>query len=645
MLQIIRDRMTGAVLWIVIGTICLPFAFWGVERFETGGTDPVIVKVGDSKITQSQFRNEFEGAYRQLEQQMGPAFDASKIDQAAMREKVLKDMIDKVLLKQYARSAGYRIDDAGLRAYLESVPYFQDNNGQFSADRYKSVLAGALHTTPEVFEADRRDKLPVEQLHQAVLESAFVTPAQTSARWRLSKQQRVFSYVRFDQARYLPTVQVSDDQVKQRYEQNKGAYQAPERIKLAYLELSLDDMPKTAPPADSVLREIYDSRKTTLFSAPEERRASHILVAFGADKAAAQAKAQGLYAKLKAGADFAALAKQNSDDPGSRDKGGDLGWIKHGVTVPKFEAALFAMDKPGTLTEPVETQFGYHLIRLDEIKPAQVKAFEDPAVHQQLVDLWQQKDAVKNFQDQWSKLESLAFENASSLDPAAKALGLQVRNTDWITRKGGTDIAANPAVLTAAFSSEVVQDGENSKPISLDPRHVVVVRKAQYEAPRQLGLNEVGEQIRGDLKAEAAKAKAKAEADALLKSLEGGASFEATVKAAGVTVTSPGATARDNKALDAGMLDVLFKMPRPASAKPGYAEAAFANGDVAVLALSAVDDPVVQSADEAAIKQDSMKLRSMLAGAEYGAFRKQIEKHISVQRKAKPAADVTDAGG
>ncbi|MBL6749255.1 MAG: SurA N-terminal domain-containing protein [Nevskia sp.] len=636
--------MTGPILWVVIATISLPFAFWGVQRFEGGGTDPVIARVGDAKITQSQFRNEYDGAYRQLAQQMGPAFDASKIDQAGMRDKVLQDMVDKLLLKQYARSAGYRIDDAGLREYLEAIPYFQDN-GRFSADRYKSVLAGVLHTTPEQFEADRRDKLPVEQMREAVLASAFVTPAQTSASWRLERQQRVFSYVRFEQAKYLAAADVTDAQVKQRYDERKAGYFAPERIKLAYVELALEQMPKSAPPSDDVLRQIYDTRKASLFSSPEERHAAHILVAFGADKAAAQKKAQDLYAKLKAGADFAELARQNSDDPGSKAQGGDLGWVKRGTMVPKFEAALFAMDKPGSLGEPVETQFGWHIIKLIDVKAAQVKPFDDAAVHQQLVELWQQKDAVKNFQDQWGRLEQLAFENSASLDPAAKSLGLQIRTTDWITRKGGTDIASNPAVLAAAFSTEVQQDGDNSKPMALDPQHVVVVRKAAYEAPRQLALNEVSEQIRGDLKSEAAKARAKTEADALLKILQAGTGFESAVKGAAASAVSPGATARDNSALDAVLLGVLFRMPRPAAGKLGYAEAPLGNGDIAVIALSAVDDPVLQSADEAVIRKNNVQLRDAMAGAEFAAFRRQIGKRIAVQVKAKPAAEGAETGG
>lgn len=644
MLQIIRDRMTGPILWAIIGIICLPFAFWGVQRFEGGGTDPILAKVGSVKITQSQFRNEYEGAYRQLVQQMGPGFDASKIDQNALRDKVLQGMVDKLLLKQYARQAGYRMDDAALRDYLESIPYFQDN-GRFSAERYKAVLTSLFHVTPEQFEADRRQALPVEQMREAVLESAFVTTAQAATAWRLAHQQRVFSYVKFEQAKYLTAASVSDAEVQKRYEQNKASYQAPERIKVAYVELALEQMPKAAAPADDVLKEIYESRKATLFSTPEERHASHILIAFGADKAAAQKKAQELYDKARNGADFAALAKDNSDDPGSKGKGGDLGWVKRGMMVPKFESALFALDKAGALSEPVETQFGWHVIKLDEIKPAQTKAFDDPQVKQQLVELWQQKDAAKNFQDQSTKLEQLSFENTSSLDAAAKALNLQVHTTDWFTRKGGPDIAANAAVVAAAFSSEVLQDGDNSKPIAIDPQHIVVLRKAEYEAPRPLQLAEVSGQIRDELRGEAAKARTQADADALLKALQGGASFDSAVKAAGASAVSPGAVGRDSSGVDAALLGALFKMPRPAAGKLGYAQAPLANGDVAVIALSAVNDPLVQSSDQPAIKQETTQLRDALAGAEFAAYRKQVEQRVKVEIKAKPTADNVEPGG
>src|SRR5581483_10579459 len=560
MLQTIRDRMTGPVLWAIVGILIVPFAFFGVQSLQGGGGgDPTVAEVGGVKITQSQFQREYQARYQELVQRMGPNFRADEVPRAQLRDDALKNLVQAEVWNQYTHDTGYRIDDAGLRAWLEAMPYFQDK-GRFSADRYKAVLS-SVGQTPERFEAAQRQQLPQEQLRGAVLDSAFVTPREDEAAWKLLHQQRVFSYVKFDPAKYQSAVTVTDDQIKQRYEQKKDGFKAPERIKLAYVELALDELPKATPPTPDVLKAIYEARKAALFSTPEERRASHILIAFGADKDAARKKADELYAKIKGGADFAELAKANSDDPGSKGKGGDLGWVKHGAMVPKFEAALFALAKAGDISEPVQTEYGWHIIKLEELKPAQTLPFEDPAVQKQLLDLYQQQDATTRFTDMSAKLDQLSFENSASLEPVAKALGLQVKSTDWFTRKGGQGIAANQAVIAAAFSQAVVQDGENSKPIALDPRRLVVVRKAEYEAPRQLSQAEVADQIRAELRDEAAKAKAQAAVDALLKGVNEGQTFEVATKAAGLTAASPGAVQRDNKDLPQPLLKAVFGMP------------------------------------------------------------------------------------
>lgn len=644
MLQTIRERMTGPILWGIIGVLIIPFALFGVQTLQGGGGgDPTVAEVGGVKITQSQFQNEYRGRYQELAQRMGDNFRADDVQLSKLRDEVLQDMIQREVLKQYTHDTGYRVDDAGLRAYLEAMPYFQDN-GHFSADRYRNTLT-SVGQTPERFEAQQRVMLPQEQLRGAVLDSAFITPLQGEAAWKLLHQQRVFSYVKFDPAKYQSAVTIGDDQIKQRYESKKDSYKAPERIKLAYVELALDELPKATAPNADVLKAIYEKHKASLFATPEQRRASHILIAFGADKAAAKKKADDLYAKIKAGADFGEAAKANSDDPGSKSKGGDLGWVKHGMMVPKFEAALFAMGKAGDISEPVETEYGWHIIKLEELKPAATTPFEDAGVQKQLLDVYQQQDAITRFNDMSTKLDQLSFENSSSLEPVAKALGLQVKTTDWFTRKGGADVAANQSVIAAAFSQPVLQDNENSKPIGLDPQHLVVVRKAEYEAPRQLSQAEVSEQIRTELRDEGAKAKAEAAAAALLKSADEGQTFEAATKAAGVTPIAPGAIERDNKDLPPALVGAVFKLPRPVATKLGYGQATLDDGGIAVIALSAVNDPQPQSTTQDSIHASGNQLRSTRAGAEFAAYRSVVEKEVKVKIKATPAASEVEQGG
>jgi peptidyl-prolyl cis-trans isomerase D len=386
MLQTIRDRMHGPILWGIIAVFVVSLGLFGVQSLQgNNGTDPTVADVGGVKITQSQFQREYQQSYQELAQHMGPNFRADLVPRDKLREDALKTLIQREVLQQYTRDTGYRVDDAGLRAWLEAMPYFQDK-GHFSAERYKAMLSGEGRS-PEQYEAMLRSELPQEQLRDVVLQSAFVTPREREAAWKLDHQQRVFSYVKFEPAKYQAAVTISDDQVKQRYEQKKDSYKAQERVKLAYVELALEDLPKATAPGTEVLKAIYEKHKDALFHTDEQRRVSHILIAFGADKDAAKKKADDLYAKLKAGGDFAAAAKANSDDPATRSKGGDLGMIKRGNMPPKFDAALFGMDKAGDIAGPVETQYGWHLIKLDELKPAQTLPFDDAGVQRQLLDL------------------------------------------------------------------------------------------------------------------------------------------------------------------------------------------------------------------------------------------------------------------
>ena len=639
MLQSIRDNLTGPIVWVVIGLITVPFAIWGVESFFTGGTDPTVAKIGGVKITQSQFRGAYENRYRQMQQLYGESFRADMIDPAKLRESVLDDLVQESVLRQSARSEGYRASNAAVREYIESIPAFQEN-GRFSAKAYRAAVSRSGQSA-ERLEAQLREGMMIEQMREAVQATAFVTPVEVTAAERLARQQREFASVKIDPARYAGAVAITDEQIKQRYDERKDSFQAPERIRLAYLELALDQLPKATTPGPEILKPVYEAEKASRFTTPEQRKASHILVSFGADKDAAKKKAEDLYAQLQKGADFASLAKANSDDTGSKNNGGSLGVVKRGMMVPRFEAALYALSKGGEISPPVETEFGWHLIRLDELQPARTAPFEDADVQKQLVELYQQRDAARRFDELSKKLEDAAFENPTSLDAAAKATELKPQTTEWFTRSGGGGIAANPAVIAAAFSPELVKDNENSKPITIEPGHLVVVRKAEYEAPRQRELAEVSDSIRDELRKAQAAAKAEAEAVAIVAEVSAGKLIDEVAKAHGLQATPRTTVSRTTTDVDRKLVDALFKMPRPEAGKLSVAKTELTQGGLAVIALSAVKEgaaPPPPAADAVAAPQnEGAALRNAVAGAEFGAYRNELKQHIKVDIREKVA--------
>ncbi len=647
MLQAIRDRLIGWVLWLMIGIICVPFAFWGIQSIGSGGGDPVVAKVGGwfdgwvgaERITESQLRAQYDRRYQQLQMMMGENFRADQVDPKQFREIVLRDMIQEITLRHYSDKAGYAASDGALVNAVREIPMFQGKDGQFDVDVYHQRLSERGYSTTR-FETEMRNSLAIEQMRSGVVETAFATDADLAETYRITGQQRTLAYAQFEVSKYAPGVKVEDAQVQALYDKRKSQFMTPERIKLAYVELSLDAMPKAANPGDDVLKTMYEAEKATRFSTTEERHARHILIPFGNDKDAARKHAEEIAAKLKSGADFAALAKSDSGDPGSKEKGGDLGWVKRGQMVPKFEQALYAMQK-GEVSAPVETEFGWHLIKLDDVHPSTVRPFDDKSVQSELLDVYQKKEGEKHFAEQQEKVEQIAFENPTSLDAVAKALNVEVKTTDWFGRGGGTGIAANKAVKEAAFSPEVFGSNENSKPISIGAGDIVVVRKAEYEAPRQKELKEVADDVRNELRNEAAKSEAMKQAQAMLTLVRDGKKPDEAAKQSGVDLKSPGAIKRDDAKIDRAILKTLFHLPRPQGDKPSFEQVVLANGDVAAVFLSEVKDGDLASAPAEDVKRLRQQLRDKDAGEEFKAFRDHISDTVKV-KQLRSAADVPD---
>ena len=631
MLQSIRDRTSGLIAGFVVAIIVVPFAFWGVESFIGGGGDPVVAKVGGEKIHESQFRQNYEQRYQQYLQLMGENFRADQFDAERFRNSVLDDMTQESMLRQYTEDAGYGANDTVLFRAITTIPAFQVD-GKFDANAYKAALANQ-GLTPERFEAQLRQSLEIDQMREAVVDTAFMTPVEVRQLLQLAGQTREAAYALFPLSAYQGKLSVSDDEARSRYDETKEQYMAPERIKLAYVELAPDTAGEVATPSAEVLKTLYDAEKDSRFTSAEERKVRHLLVGFGADKSAAEKKAEGFAEQLKNGADFAALAKASSDDAGSKAAGGEIGWLRRGQMPDSFEKALWSL-KAGETSKPVETEFGWHLIHVDEIKAPTARPFDDAEVQSELVELYRNRERQKHFQEVSEKFEQLAFENPASLDAVAKELKLPVQTSDWLTRAGGSGIAATAAVQQAAFSPEVLKDGENSKPIAVGETRLVVVRKAEYEAPRQRSFDEVAAQVRSQLQDDKAKAQVLAEAQAALKAVQDGKTLEEAIAGKNAQIKSLGQVRRDDRSVDPALVAELFKLPRPASGKQSFAQVQLGSGDVAVLALSSVDTPSASEVQAA----EAQRFSQLAAGMEFQAYRNRIASQLKVERVNAPQA-------
>lgn len=630
MLQTIRDKITGYLAFFVIILITIPFSLWGIDFYLTGSSNPEVAEVGSKEITKSELDSAYDRQLQQLRRLMGDNFDQDRIDPPSFRRDVLNSMIQQAALDDYIDSESLAVDNASVSDYIRSLPTFQVD-GQFSQDTYLALLA-QQGISPQAFEEDVRASLALDQLRGAILESSFLSDAVIGNTYRLLRQQRGLDYLRVDAQQLAASVTPTEEEINQRYERDSASYSLPERVRLSYVLLDKSAYEPEPTPEPEMLEDMYATEKAARFSKPEQRTPRHILIRVDDDTSEEQAreKLENIASQLAGGAEFSDLAKQDSEDPGSKDEGGLLDPVTRGMLDPAFEDALFAMEE-GEVSPPVRTDFGWHLIRLEAVTPSSVLPLDDPTVQEELLNLYQVKMRDERFRQDSARLGELAYESDNSLKPVSETLGLEIQTTDWVTRGSGSGIAEQDAVRRTAFSEELLEQGYNSEVLELDSSRKLVVRVAEYEEARVRPLDEVRDEIVAALKQEAGRKQAREKGQALLEKLKSGESLSAVASGPRVSMKSPGLIGRDSDALEAAALQVLFEMPRPADGKNSYAGAALSDGDFVVMALNRVEDAKLDEAPESERQSTARNLRDRIAGAEFQAFVSALREELDVE--------------
>lgn len=580
MLQLLRGKKSGLFVKIALVLITIGFSFFGIESYFVSTTNTSVAKVGKTEISQDQFRDSLNRARQSMIQQTGGALDASYFERPEVKQQILERMINEKLLLNANESLGITVPATRLREEIMAIPAFQVD-GQFNQDQYRAALA-SQGMTPVGFEERVREEMSMRELPLQVGSTALVTDAQVDTYLRLKDQQRDFRYIKLDKPAAQNT-DVAADEIEAYYKAHSGEFMVPERVALDYLELDASKLNVNLTPDDATLKERYEKEKARFIS-NEERLASHILIKVGGkgspdDQKQALAKAEEIEKQLKDGKDFAALAKQDSADLGSKALGGDLGWLDKGTTDEAFETALFALNK-GEVSAPVLTSEGYHIIQLRDVRPGKTRSFEE--VKPELAKEFADSERERVYSEKAGKLTDLAYQDPSSLDGAAKQLDLKVQKTALFGRQGGAEgLAANPAVVKAAFSDAVLVQNNNSDPIDLGANHIAVVRVAEHKPATPIPLDEVRDQVRGRIIAERTSKEAKAHADALFAELGKGETLDQLAAAQKLKVEEQKGIGRDAANVDGALVKAAFEMPRPQD-KPGTRLVAL-GGDVYAL--------------------------------------------------------------
>ncbi len=602
-----RKKVQGIVTWSIIIVIGLAFASTGLmDYFSFGGSSQIAAKVNGEKISW----RAVDALYDRMQRQMGDRGG----DARTMKDQLRYALAQRTALLSSAKALGFVVGDEQIARTLLQIPAFQVD-GQFSKERYNQVLQDASYNDV-LFRHELAQDVLLGQLEQGFAKTSFSLNDELARMVELIDQRRDIGYMTIPVQKFKAGIQISKEDIQKHYDENKSSFVIPEMVSLQYVELSLDDLAKDVAVNDEELQNYYNDHKGS-YSAPERIHARHILIPINAAATAkagsgnanqtaknadesAKAKAEDIMAQLQKGGNFEALAKEHSADTGSAENGGDLGWFARGQMVPEFEQAAFTLRKANSITGPVKTAYGYHIIQLLEYKPAETRSFAD--VRSLVKEQLQRERAQANLADKGEQMAKLAFENASSLTPIMEQLGLKLKETAPFSRQGGQQdsINSNPAVIQAAFSEEVLKQGQNSEPIKIGDNSIVVIRMKSYTESKQQTLAEVEKSIQDKLILQAAADKAQEASDKIEKALAAGGDPNTIAKDNALTWKIKSEVSRNSTDSERTIIATAFQTPKPeAKDKPGVRSVKLPTGDYLVMAVNKVQDGDIGKIDAA----------------------------------------------
>ncbi len=514
-------RNNKRIVQVFLALITLPFAFFGVDSYmRNAGSGGDVASIGDMKITQQQFQQTLREQQDRLRTQLGDKFDPKMLENPEARKAILDDLINQRLLLVEARKKHMVASNEAIRQAISGIDTFKVD-GKFSSERYEAALR-AQGMSPAGFEAQLRQDLTLQHLAGAIGQSGLVARTVADRLLALQTEKRDVAEYRLSLDGYLGKVKLADDASKKFYDANAKQFETPEQAKADYVVLSMDAIAAQLAVTDAEIKSWYDSHKDR-YVQPEERRASHILIAsekLGKDKA--KTKAEALLAEIrKTPTAFAELAKKNSDDPGSASKGGDLGYFGRGTMVKSFEDAAQSL-KEGEISGVVESDFGFHIIKLTGIHAAKEKPLAD--VRSEIEAELKKSAGSRKFAEAAEAFSNMVYEQSDSLKPVADKFKLTIQHTDWLGRQANpaNGTMGNEKILAALFSDEAVKNKRNTEAVEIAPNTLVAARIAEYKPKALQPFDSVKSSIENLLKHKEAQVLASKDGEARLEALKKG---------------------------------------------------------------------------------------------------------------------------
>lgn len=593
MLERIREGSQGPWAMAIIALIVLSFVFAGVGSYLTSPGTSAVATVNGEEISAQELDRAYQNQRAQMESQFGESVAqlfSSEEYLANFRRSALDRLISEKLIQQQASEIGLRVSDEQIRETIVQMPEFQFG-GQFDNERFQTILR-QNGFSPADFRNYLRIQMTQNQLAAALTTSAFALDSEVEEANMLQRQTRDAKYLMVSAASFADSVEVSEADIETFYNNNIASFDTEEKVKLAYVKLSVEDLKGRVSVDDDAVRTYYEANLPS-YGKEEERRVSHILIESGDDVDAARAEIEALKAQLDNGADFATLASENSDDTFSAENGGDLDFITPEMMDAEFDEAAFALDSVGDVSDIVETDFGFHIIKLTDINEAQTKSFEEVASDIRESLLYDQ--AMEKYFELQNTLAEIAFEVPDTLEDAANAVNLPVQETALFSRNTAPEELNLPALLDDAFSSELIEERLNSDIIELDDENIVAIRVIEHEPQRTQSLDEVRDSITASVKSTKAREAAQAWASDVAVKVRAGEDVSALLSEKSATWETPKAVPRNGGTLAAAVVETLFALAPEGEGSVDVATTM--NGDVAVVQLEGVNAAPVLEAE------------------------------------------------
>ncbi|MFT5012075.1 MAG: peptidyl-prolyl cis-trans isomerase D [Patiriisocius sp.] len=616
-IQTMRDNSDGVVAKVIVGLIVVVFALFGMGSITTFlAPTPKVATVNGEDITQQEMEVQVERSRRML---LSRNPDPSVIDEDELRKSVLENLINRKILTVAAHDLGLAYGNGRLDAEIVSTPVFQVD-GAYNPDQFQLVINSAGFTPTGYRDEMRKDKM-LGQVGTAIQGTAFMTEREAKRATSLSQQTRDVAFLRVVVDELLDDVQVEDSETEIYYQSNPGLFMTDELVDIGYIEIRRVDLLAGVEVSEQALLEFF-ADTSAIYSEPERRRLAHILIEISDETSEQAAKEQvdGIYQQIIDGADFAELAKQHSSDPGSAEIGGDLGFNGAGTFVEEFEVVSSSLGLNQT-SEPVLTEFGYHIIKLLDLEEAKEPVFAE--VRDRVEAEFRAVGAEELFVDLSSKLSEISFEATDLLEPADE-LGLELKSTGLITRNAQDGIAATPAVINAAFGPDVLEDGNNSTLIEITPNHHIVVRVNEHQRSELKPLEVVNEEVAATLRREKATTLASEQAKTMVAMLEDGSITRYVADQFGLQWTVVAKAGRGARDIDGEINREAFSLARPVEGNKSVGYTLLANGDAAVVSVTNVQNKAPAEVDVSNLAS----LARVLAAREGASDYQELANHL-----------------